>query len=246
MQIHTDIEKAIEISKNAETYEGAGKVYYYYGDLDNAKKCFQEAIKLEPKNSELYIKLVQSEIVNPVVIEQCNEYLKKFPNEYQFYILKMDAMLDMGENIDKSEIEKMLKIGNRMEEIYNEIGCICFYNKDYQKAIENYGKAIEYALKNKPKYYKSSIEAYYINKENVYSEIGDNEKVRETLEKIIEINIGNEEDNLKNNSKDGYFRLANYYLTRNYENKANENLEKSNENYEKSNEIAEYQSYLER
>ena len=181
-----EFEKSIELDPDqTESYYYLGQCYLQKGIIEYNNKNILKAYSLYRKANEIseqvvlkYKKIIQD---NP---EDLNSYLRLG------YIYEVKSIVPFINEYDKA-LEYYLKAlaldfvsESKNTGIYvylnTRLGSIYFQKKDYSQAIEHLGKAISIFS------YKDNVEAYYYLGLS-YDKIGETEKAREYLSRVIEL-----------------------------------------------------------
>lgn len=181
-----EFEKSIELDENhTESYYYLGQCYLQKGIIEYNNKNIFKAYSLYRKANKIseqvilkYKKIIED---NP---EDLNSYLRLG------YIYEVRSIVPFINEYDKA-LEYYLKAlaldfvsESKNTGIYvylnTRVGSIYFKEKDYSQAIEHLGKAISIFP------YKDNVEAYYYLGLS-YDKIGETEKAREYLSRVIEL-----------------------------------------------------------
>ena len=172
--------QAIKINPSyAIAYSNLGATYYSLGKYNDAILTYRKAIKTDPNYANAYFnkgnfyyfkKDYKKAIFNYTLginITPSAEFLKKRANLY----------LKLGE-FDKAlkDCMHLLRIGRKNPEVYNVIGNVFYYKKEYDKSLIYYNKAIKLS----PGY----LNPYY-NIIKIYTKYGDENKLIEVYEKVL-------------------------------------------------------------
>ncbi|MBI4945756.1 MAG: tetratricopeptide repeat protein [Bacteroidetes bacterium] len=185
---------------NPINYVGLGKVLWYEGKPNDAKKQFYDAVQIiSPANktasftphqkalvymkiAECYIKAKNKDL--PEAINLLNKALKEEPNNPEIYILMGDAMLEQNpgdasqaigqykkaSELDKKSCKALLRIG----QLYNRA-------RNLPEAVRNYDAAIAVDPNFAPAF-REKAEVYYRGKQY--------EAAITNYQKYLEINSG--------------------------------------------------------
>ena len=178
-----EFEKSIELNPDhAESYFYLGRCYLLKGEIEKnifkANSLYRKANEISEQAIPKYKKIIED---NP---EDLNSYLRLG------YIYEVKSIVPFINEYDKA-LEYYLKAlaldfvsESKNRRIYvdlnTRVGSIYFKEKDYSQAIEHLGKAISIFP------YKDNVEAYYYLGLS-YDKIGETEKAREYLSRVIEL-----------------------------------------------------------
>ena len=185
-------EKAIKLNpKFAEAYNNlAVLLFQYFKEYKTAKEYYEKAIKFKNKYSQAYFNLgnllQHSYFKKYKEAKECYEKAIEFnPKFVEAYSLLSNLLLhhfkDSKKSIEYLEkgINQMPDIGKIKAEFYNMLAISFQLKKEYEKARENYEKAIKI---------NPDIAEFYYGLAIVFHEIKEYEKAKENYEKAIEIN----------------------------------------------------------
>ncbi|MCG2790797.1 MAG: tetratricopeptide repeat protein [Actinomycetia bacterium] len=180
-----EFEKSIELdASHTESYYYLGQCYLQKGIIEYNNKNILKAYSLYRKANELseqvipkYEKIIED---NP---EDLNSYLRLG------YIYEVRSIVPFINDYDKAmkyylkalSLDAVSESKNRGIYIYlnTRVGSIYYQMKDYLQAIEHLGKAVSIFP------YRDNVEAYYYLGLS-YDKIGEKEKAREFLSRVIE------------------------------------------------------------
>ncbi|TFB08544.1 tetratricopeptide repeat protein [Candidatus Atribacteria bacterium MT.SAG.1] len=181
-----EFEKSIELDENhTESYYYLGQSYLQKGIIEYNNKNIFKAYSLYRKANKIteqvipqYEKIIEN---NP---EDLNSYLRLG------YIYEVKSMVPFINDYDKAleyylkalALDAVSESKNKGIYVYlnTRVGSVCYQMKDYLQAIEHLEKAVSIFP------YRDNVEAYYYLGLS-YDKIGETEKAREYLSRVIEI-----------------------------------------------------------
>lgn len=190
-----EIELVGELRRNfPDSYEAltiTGNLYYRHGDAIEAQKFWDESLKKNPKQADVYnsmgwLYMKKGEFEN--AITQFRKALEVDPKLTDVYPNIGHALMMSGRPEEAvTDLNRELRISPNSDFAYFLLGQVHLQMKDYQKARQYY----ETAIKIRPEY----TNAYY-GLSTVCAKLGDRDKAKEYSEKFKELKAGNRK-NLK-------------------------------------------------
>lgn len=169
--------------------------YYYYkiadyyldkSDYDLSEKYIREYLKFEPNDEKAKAILMYTNFENKKyskAIEIANELLKNDPENTTINGFLGQHYTEV-DKYDEAKLffKKVLNVDRKDYDTYNSYGLVYLYEGDFESALDNFNKVLEYA----PNYadnYKYALE----NIAETYKAVGKLEKAKELFTKLIEI-----------------------------------------------------------
>lgn len=135
-------DKAVMLNKQYEKEVENEKIYYFQTSFNKAVNSYNVFTKTEDRTSEGAIKAIDNAIVNFL-----NANLIKKDYKATNLLAACYNMSDHADNALKYYIE-LTEIAPDSAESWVAVGSFYFYDKNYQKAIDNLNKALELDQKN--------------------------------------------------------------------------------------------------
>ncbi len=204
-----EINKKIELNpKKIDLYYSKIQIMIYYGQFDDIFRLLEDMIEIFPEN-EKDIKMKKASILkrNDEVeagFEIINELLQKNPKDVELLVYKAYWMQYLNKKEESLNIIRSLIQQNPDKSTYHDTyGEILMYFEEYQKAVNQFQKAIDLAS-----------DEWYINQTHIklgisYKELGNNELAVKFLRIGKELtNSTSDEDNIKQK----WFNIADIFL----------------------------------
>ncbi|HEV2955355.1 MAG TPA: tetratricopeptide repeat protein [Xanthobacteraceae bacterium] len=169
------------LNKDAPFNRGAG--FLRIGDYEHAVEQLTEAIKLEPKNAQIFDYRGRAYSLKKdyaLATDDYNEAIKLDPTNGQIYEDRADnyyRMKDYDHAIE--DYSKAIALGTKNDHIYNFRGNSYYSKSNYDKAIEDYSSAIELSPQN---------DVYYSNRGGAFKEKHVYDRAIADLGRAIELN----------------------------------------------------------
>jgi len=165
-----------------------GNSFYFKEEYLHAKDCYDESLKINPKNVSAWITkgiaLVQLEKYEEA-ITCCNNALEINPKNVSAWITKYIALDNLGKYEEVITCcDKALDINPKKESAWITKGIALVQLGKYEEAITCYDNALEINPKN---------ESASFNRACSYSLMGNKEKAISNLKRSIELNANNKE-----------------------------------------------------
>ena len=133
---------------DVETLNMLGLSYYYLNDLENAEKYFVKALKINPKQTEIYINLADVYYKQKLYAEAL-DLLQLGVNEAEnsailrHYLARI-YMDDSQPDLAIDELDAVLEKEPENYDAYYDLGRAYFELGNYESAIESFENVLEY------------------------------------------------------------------------------------------------------
>jgi tetratricopeptide (TPR) repeat protein len=153
---------AIKTAPTALRYCNRGIAYYELGDMKNALRDFQSAVKLDPKDPVSWTNLANSLDSfdrYSEALDACNKALLADPN-HEKALIERAYIYRMTKKYDKSlgDLQTALRLVPKDPWVFSGLGNTYLATKAYQKAVDNFTHSIE--LQPTEGAYDGRVQAY--------------------------------------------------------------------------------------
>lgn len=139
--------------KLAEFYRQLGDKLIYNSEFEHAEMAYKSALTLQPNNTRAIYGLAKAQVFTPaggqkyadkgIVDVKLDYLLSLFPEDADIYFLKCINAEYTDLNAARYWCEKAIKLNDKADSIYVELGYICQKELNFDCAITNYKKALE-------------------------------------------------------------------------------------------------------
>ncbi len=159
----TDFSEAINLKKDYwEAYFERGKIYLYFGDLENAEEDFKKVIELNPKFKDVYSYLAQIEIQRGNY-DKAKEYLNKIGSGGDFRYYFNLGKVFMNAKAYKEAIDnftKALEDNKYLVDAYYLRAKSYEAIKEYEKALKDF-KSATILMPEEKKFFTDMAKVYF-------------------------------------------------------------------------------------
>jgi tetratricopeptide (TPR) repeat protein len=165
------INKVIEKSnKHYASYYNRGLSYYYMSDYENAKKDFDESIRLNPKYDKAYYLRAEMNYYQNKFEEALNDIEHVIKINPNFMIDRRINLWTLDDTKNKSSLNH-LSFSSNNSNIYSFRGIINFQLYKYDEMVRDFDYVLKIDPKNPYSYYDRGMANYYNN--NIKNAIND-------------------------------------------------------------------------
>jgi tetratricopeptide (TPR) repeat protein len=173
--------KSLEISSNlSSAYEGLGDVYESLKDFDNAANNFKIALDLDKNKPDVFRKLSVAFLKKGKLEKAIDEYKRALKVNHEYAYIYEGIAEELRLRGDTGLIEKIYDLastsGSKAASFYSNLGYDYHQLRKYDKAIENYKKAIDIDPMNAYNYNNMGV---------VFFEIGNYNDAKYAFDKAI-------------------------------------------------------------
>ena len=139
--------------KLSEFYRQLGDKLVYMSEYADAESAYKSALTLQPNNTPAVYGLAKAQVFTPnegqkytdkgIADAKLDYLLSLYPDDADLYFLKCLNAESSDNKEAKSWCEKAIKLNNKADAFYVELGYICQKELDLECAITNYKKALE-------------------------------------------------------------------------------------------------------
>ena len=139
--------------KLSDFYRNLGDNLVYRAEYSDAELAYKSALTLQPNNMQAVYGLAKAQVFTPnegekytdkgIVDAKLDYLLSLFPEDADLYFLKCLNAESTDNKEAKSWCEKAIKLNEKTDAFYVELGYICHKELDLECAITNYKKALE-------------------------------------------------------------------------------------------------------
>ncbi len=200
-------ERLLKQNPSAETYNSTGGLYYKQGNIEQAIRYFEKALKINkrylPAKNNLFnmykgrgIKYLEAKDYDGAISDFARA-MELFPNDSGICDVMGATHADKGDYEQAIEYyEKAIALNpgninakNNLAKGYNNLGVVLVKQKQFQEAINAYNKALKITPEDAQ--FKSNLESAYWRLANYYTETKNANKAIETYRKLLELNPTN-------------------------------------------------------
>ena len=139
--------------KLSEFYRQLGDRLVYMSEYADAESAYKSALTLQPNNTQAVYGLAKAQVFTPnegqkysdkgIADAKLDYLLSLYPNDADLYFLKCLNAEYTDNREAKSWCEKAVRLNNKADAFYVELGYLCQKELDLECAITNYKKALE-------------------------------------------------------------------------------------------------------
>jgi len=217
-------ERLLKQNPSAETYNSAGGLYYKQGNIEQAIRYFEKALKINRRYSPAKNNLFNMYKERGVKYLEAKDYdgaisdfaraIELFPSDSGIYDVMGAVYADKGDYQKAIEYyQKAISFNpgninarNNLAKAYNNRGVVLVGQNKFQEAIDAYIKALEITPEDAQ--FKRNLESAYWKLANYYTEKKNWGKAIEIYRKLLKLNPNNKDAHCA--IAEAYFNLGRY------------------------------------